>query len=92
MTERPSGWSLTLTEIMVALAVLGLVLVIVFRIYVTGILSVGRGFDELRLALAGEAVLARTRLDPDPRQAQAEGRPFGMLDWYPPPWRAGEAG
>lgn len=80
MSERKSDSGFTLIEIMVALAVLGLVLVAVFRIYGTGILSVGRGVDELRLALAAEAVLARTRLDLDPRQGRAEGSIDG-IDW-----------
>lgn len=80
MSERAPDRGFTLIEIMVALAVLGLVLVVVFRIYGTGILSVGRGVDELRLALAAEAVLARTRLDLDPRQGRAEGSLDG-IDW-----------
>lgn len=90
MTERQPDRGFTLIEVMVALAVLGLVLSVVFRIYGTGVLSVGRSVDELRLALAAEAVLARTRLDIDPRQRQAEGRIDG-IDWrmearpLPPP-------
>ncbi len=78
---KPTGErGFTLIEVLVALAVLGLVLTAVFRIYGTGMLSVGRGVDELRLALAAETVLARTRLDLDPRQGRAEGSIDG-IDW-----------
>ena len=63
-----------------ALAVLGLVMSAVLRVYGTGVLSVGRGVDDLRLALAAEAVLTRTRLDLDPRQRRAEGQIDG-IDW-----------
>lgn len=80
MTERAHDRGFTLIEVMVALAVLGLVLTAVFRIYGTGVLSVGRGVDELRLALAAEALLARTHLDLDPRQGRAEGSIDG-IDW-----------
>jgi prepilin-type N-terminal cleavage/methylation domain-containing protein len=80
MSDRGHERGFTLIEVLVALAVLGLVLTAVFRIYGTGVLNVGRGIDELRLALAAEAVLARTRLDLDPRQRQAEGSLDG-IDW-----------
>ncbi|HMR31467.1 MAG TPA: prepilin-type N-terminal cleavage/methylation domain-containing protein [Geminicoccaceae bacterium] len=80
MSERSDDRGFTLIEVMVALAVLGIVLAAIFRIYGTGILSVGRGVDELRLALAAEAVLERTRLDLDPRQGHAEGNIDG-IDW-----------
>lgn len=80
MAERTGERGFTLIEVLVALAVLGLVLTAVFRIYGTGTLAVGRGVDELRLALAAETVLARTRLDLDPRQGRAEGSIDG-IDW-----------
>jgi prepilin-type N-terminal cleavage/methylation domain-containing protein len=78
---RAADGGFTLIEVLVALAVLGLVLTAVFRIYGSGVLAVGHGIDELRLALAAEALLQRTRLDLDPRMGGAEGRLEDGIDW-----------
>jgi prepilin-type N-terminal cleavage/methylation domain-containing protein len=64
----------TVIEVLVALAVLGLVLGAVYRIYGTGISAVDRHTAELRLALAAESILERTRADLDPRRGDLDGR------------------
>lgn len=64
----------TLVEVLVALAIVGMVLGTVYRLYGTGVMAVGRGASQLELALAAEALLERTRADLDPRGAGIEGR------------------
>jgi prepilin-type N-terminal cleavage/methylation domain-containing protein len=67
---RPRAESgFTLIEVLVALVVVGLILSAVYQIFGTGILNVGRGSEELTLALDAEALLERTRADLDPRSA-----------------------
>ncbi len=74
MAEPRRDAGFTLVEVLVALAVVGLVLGAVYRIYGTGVLAVGRAASQLELALAAEAILERTRADLDPRGAGVEGR------------------
>jgi prepilin-type N-terminal cleavage/methylation domain-containing protein len=74
MAEPRRDGGFTLVEVLVALAVVGLVLGAVYRLYGTGVLTVGRAASQLELALAAEALLERTRADLDPRGAGVEGR------------------
>ncbi|MFO1070580.1 MAG: prepilin-type N-terminal cleavage/methylation domain-containing protein [Geminicoccaceae bacterium] len=72
--QRRGDAGFTIIEVLVALAVLGLVLGAVYRVYGTGIMAVDRNTAELRLALAAESILERTRADLDPRRSDLEGR------------------
>lgn len=74
MAERAGERGFTLIEVLVALAIVGLVLGAVYRLYGTGVLAVGRGADQLQLALTAEALMERTRADLDPRGAGVDGR------------------
>ena len=74
MVEPRRDAGFTLVEVLVALAVVGLILGAVYRIFGTGVLAVGRAADQLELALAAQALLERTRADLDPRGAGVEGR------------------
>jgi general secretion pathway protein I len=71
----------TLVEVLVALAVLGIVLGTVYRIYGSGTLGVTRGAEELRLALVADGILERAMLDLDPRPGPLEGELPGGLAW-----------
>jgi prepilin-type N-terminal cleavage/methylation domain-containing protein len=71
----------TLVEVLVAMAVLGIVLGTVYRIYGSGMLAVTRNADELRLALVADALLERALLDLDPRRGELRGELAGGLEW-----------
>src|SRR4051794_1643542 len=74
MAECRRDRGFTLIEVLVALVVVGLILSAVYRVFGTGILNVGRGSEELTLALDAESLLERTRADLDPRGAVTSGR------------------
>jgi prepilin-type N-terminal cleavage/methylation domain-containing protein len=73
MAEHRRETGFTLIEVLVALAIVGLILVAVYRLFGTGVLNVGRGNEQLTLALSAEALLERTRADLDPRAEGLEG-------------------
>lgn len=85
MAERRRGGAaergFTLIEVLVALAVLGIVLGTVYRIYGSGTLAVTLGSEELRLALAADGLLERAMLDLDPRGGELDGELAGGLAW-----------
>jgi prepilin-type N-terminal cleavage/methylation domain-containing protein len=73
MAERRDEGGFTLIEVLVALAVVGMILATVYRLFGTGVLNVGRGNEQLTLALAADALLERTRADLDPRGRDLTG-------------------
>jgi general secretion pathway protein I len=90
-----SAAGFTLVEVLVALAILGLVMTAVFRLFGTGARSVAHVHDQLQLALVAETLLARVGVDLDPGTGALTGRlPDGMtwrierdpwLEKRPPP-------
>jgi prepilin-type N-terminal cleavage/methylation domain-containing protein len=96
MAEPGSERGFTLIEVLVALAIVGMILVGVYRLFGTGVMNVSRGSDQLSLALTAEALLERTRADLDPRSGEVRGRLPNGQTWrllakpMPLPPRAGE--
>jgi type II secretion system protein I len=81
MAERRNNAGFTLIEVLVALAIVGLILVAVYRLFGTGVLNVGRGNEQLTMALAADALLERTRADLDPRGADLGGLLPNGSEW-----------
>jgi type II secretion system protein I len=78
---RPGSAGFTLLEMLVALAILGVVLVTVYGIFGNGLRGASRDEDRLLLALVAQNLLVRGRLDLDARQGPIQGDIQGGLRW-----------
>lgn len=82
MTRRPDPTAgFTLLETLVALAILGVIMATVYAVIGSGLRTAHRDEDRLLLGLVAQNLLARSRLDLNPKDGPITGDIEGGLRW-----------
>jgi general secretion pathway protein I len=75
-------WGYTLIEVLVAMTILAMSLVVLFRIFSTGLVNVGISADYARAVIVAETRLAAAGLDTGLRQGRTEGAVDERFYWF----------